>query len=172
MNSPRPDRRCVSMRSGGFQPPAASAAGGMNVPRLRRGSAAGSRRYGVSLMVAIVLLAVTTGLLVEAARTAALARRGLAGAERAAAADLFADAAARLAHARAAADPSYPGETWAAETPLGSATATVAPDEGGGFVIDVELTDGGEAARARRAVGGVSSLDIPAARAPLTAPKP
>ena len=139
---------------------------------LRVGTGRGPARPGASLMVAIVLLAVSAALVAEAARTAVLHRRGSAATERAAAADLFAGAAARLARARAAADPSYPGEDWTAETPLGPAAATIAPDDGGGFAVDVELTDGGEAARARRAVGGASSFNLPAARTPLTAPKP
>ncbi|NNJ25465.1 hypothetical protein [Alienimonas chondri] len=139
-----------------------------------------ARRRGVSLMVAVVLLALTTSLLLAAARTAALHRRSLGPNQAAVQADLLADAAARLnASGEASALP------WRPELPGGTATVSLESSTAGdgltagdgssaappSLIAAVELD--GATARTRRAFRRVEpSKTSPANRAPRLAPKP
>ena len=144
----------------------------------RRVGASALPRRGVSLAIAVVLLAVTVGVLAAAAKTAGLARRDLEPRERAVRAGLLADAAARVARARLAADPAAGGFAWSPDLP-GPATATVsfAPGPPGFRRVTVAavLGAGGETARAQRAFLRVvpsNAPEHPRSRRPLVAPRP
>ena len=140
-------------------------------------------RRGVSLMVAVVLLAVTAAVLAAAVKTTALHRRAADADLRRARAELLADAAARLARGRRAADPAYRGETWSAATPAGPAAATIAPsdesagDPAGGLRVTATVGAGGDRGRVLRRLppDEPRSPPGPAAgppRRPLSAPEP
>ncbi len=113
------------------------------------------RRRGVSLMVAIVLLTVTAGLLLAAAKTAAIHRRSLGPAGAAVQADLLADAAARLAVRRS--DPTAEPPIWEPVLPGGAAAVTFrSPDDAAesraGVALEVVVERDGDTARTRRTV--------------------
>ncbi|MEM9702219.1 MAG: hypothetical protein AAF907_07235 [Planctomycetota bacterium] len=102
---------------------------------------AGPRRRGVSLMVAIVLIAVASALLLAAARTVAMQRRSLETNRAAVQADLLADAALR----RPAPDGPDASEPWAPDLPGGKAAVAV---DDGRLTVTVNL--GGVTAQAAR----------------------
>ena len=129
-------------------------------PTRRRPAPAGPRR-GASLLIAVVLLAVTVALLAAAAKAVALHARGSASAESAVQAGLLADAAARLARRTRG-----PFE-WAPDA--GAAAVTAEPAGAGRtrFAVVARTADG-----AARAARSFLIQDAPAARRPLTAPRP
>ncbi|MFH5803600.1 hypothetical protein [Alienimonas sp. DA493] len=127
----------------------------------------------MSLMVAIVLLAVATGLLLTAVRTAAVHRRSLEPNEAAVQAALLADAGARLAAVRTARGAGAP-ESWSPALPGGAAAVTFSPaaEDGDLPTVEARVERRGVAARARRTVRPVLADSAPADRSPLLAPKP
>ena len=120
-------------------------------------------RRGAALVVAVVLLAVTIALLAAAAKTAGLHARGAGPAEDGVRAGLLADAAARLARRRLAADPGFTTFDW--RPAAGAATVTVDHAGDGRSRVAVVATTADGAARATRSFTvSSSSADLPAAR--------
>ncbi|QDT15931.1 hypothetical protein [Alienimonas californiensis] len=125
-------------------------------------------------MVAIVLLAIATGLLLAAAKTAAVSRRALEPNEAAVQAALLVDAGARLAALQADRD-AKATEPWSPTLPDGTAAVTFAPaaPDGDAPTVEARIERHGVAARARRVVRVGDAPRSPATNPiPLLAPKP
>ena len=119
------------------------------------------RRRGVSLLVAVVLLAVVGAVLGVAVR-GALLHRGAADRDVAAVqSDLLADAATRRAAWRGRVEP------WTPALPNGTA-AVGTPDAS----LLAAVTRGGHTARTRRVLSDSDAGPASPGREPLTAPKP